>query len=47
MRSFINTFNLISEEEEDFTKAPFYIEKLKEIKDTEIYMLDIDCDHIY
>lgn len=32
---------------EDFTKQPYYIEQLKLIKDTETYILDIDCDHIY
>lgn len=47
MRNFINTFVVVNEDVEDFTQAPFYIEQLKQIRDTEIYMLDVDCDHIY
>ena len=47
MRNFINTYTIVSDDVEDFTQAPYYVEQLKQIKDTEIYMLDIDCDHIF
>jgi DNA replication licensing factor MCM4 len=47
MQNFINTFVLLDENEENFTKAPHYIEQLKVIQDTEQYILEIDCDHIY
>jgi DNA replication licensing factor MCM4 len=47
MKNFINTFTIINEDEEDFAKPPHYIEKLKEIYETEVYILEIDCDHIY
>lgn len=26
---------------------PFYIEQLKHINETESYVLDVDCEHIY
>jgi hypothetical protein len=47
MKNFINTFVQIKEDSDDFTQAPHYIDKLKDIKDTEVYILDIDCDHVY
>ena len=33
--------------DEQYTKPPFYIEQLRLIQDTEQYVLEIDCDHIY
>lgn len=47
MKNFINTFAVIKEDSDDFTQAPYYIDKLKDIKETENYTLDIDCDHVY
>lgn len=47
LRNFINTFVIVNEESDDFTQEPYYIEQLKQIKETETYMLDVDCDHIY
>ena len=47
MKNFINTFVILEEDSEDFTQQPYYIEQLKMIKDTETYMLDINCDHVY
>ena len=47
LRNFINTFVIINEDDEDFTQAPYYVEQLKQIKETEQYILDVDCDHVY
>lgn len=47
MKNFINTFVILEEDSEDFTQQPYYIEQLKMIKDTETYMLDVNCDHVY
>ena len=37
----------MSEDDEDFSKEPHYVSLLKQIHDTENYVLDVDCDHIY
>jgi hypothetical protein len=37
----------VNDDTEDFTKEPFYVEQLKQIKETENYVLDVDCDHVY
>ena len=37
----------MNDDDEDFGKQPYYIELLKQIHDTEIYILDVDCDHIF
>lgn len=47
LRNFINTFVMLNDEDENYTQAPFYVEQLKQIKETEEYILDIDCDHVY
>ena len=47
MKNFINTYVYMGENDDDFTKPPYYIDQLKLIMDTEQYVLDIDCDHIY
>ena len=47
MKNFINTYVIINEDSDDFTQAPFYINKPKEIKENENYILDINCDHVY
>ena len=46
LRSFLTNF-VRPEDAEDFGKEPLYVQKLREIHDTEQYILDIDCDHIY
>ena len=35
------------DDDEDFGRAPFYVERLREIHETEQYILDIDCDHLW
>lgn len=47
IRNFINTYMDVTDETEDFTKEPFYVEQLKQIKETENYVLDVDCGHVY
>lgn len=37
----------MNDDDEDFGRSPYYIEQLKQIHDTEIYILDVDCNHIY
>ena len=32
---------------ERYMQVPLYIQKLKQIAETEEYTLDVDCDHIY
>ena len=34
-------------EEEQYTKQPYYIERLQEIHETEQWILDVDCDHLF
>jgi hypothetical protein len=43
LKNFITTFVLMDENEEDFAKQPFYLSLLKQIHETEIYILDVDC----
>lgn len=33
-------------DEDDFNAEPYYITKLKEIAETEIYFLEINCTHL-
>lgn len=37
----------MNDDDEDYSKAPYYIEQLKQVHETEIYILDVNCDHIY
>lgn len=30
-----------------YTKMPIYMEKLKELKELEETILEVDCDHLY
>jgi DNA replication licensing factor MCM4 len=49
LRNFLTTFTKIDENAGDdaFTKQPFYVEKLSEIHETENWILDVDCEHLY
>jgi DNA replicative helicase MCM subunit Mcm2 (Cdc46/Mcm family) len=33
--------------DEQFARVPYYIEKLKEVRDLELTVLDVDCSHIF
>lgn len=46
LRNFLTTFTQMGDDE-DYGKAPYYIELLKLIHETEQYILDVDCDHVY
>jgi DNA replication licensing factor MCM4 len=37
----------MDENDEKFDQMPFYIEQLKQINETEQYILDVNCDHLY
>lgn len=37
----------MDEEAENYDAMPFYVEQLKVIHDTEQYILDVNCDHLY
>ena len=48
LRAFLTSFvRMEGEEDEDYGRAPFYIERLKEIHETEQYVLEVDCDHVF
>ena len=50
LKSFINTFVELNDDEEgddQYLAQPFYFEKLKELKELEETVLEVDCDHIY
>ena len=47
LRNFIQTFVQIDENDERYDMAPFYMTALEQIKETEQYILDINCDHVY
>lgn len=47
LRNFLTTFIKMDGDDEDFSRAPFYIERLKEIHETEQYILDVDCEHVF
>jgi hypothetical protein len=47
IKSFFNTYVVTTDNDEDYLKPPFYLEKLREIVMTEQYVLDLDCDHLY
>lgn len=46
LRNFLSTFVKV-ESEEDYSREPLYIERLREIHETEQYILDVDCDHVF
>jgi DNA replication licensing factor MCM4 len=46
LRNFLTTFVRV-ESEDDYSREPFYIERLREIHETEQYILDVDCDHVF
>ena len=52
LKNFINNFEEIKDDDDDdddqqFQRAPYYIEKLKEVRDLDGNVLDIDCDHVF
>lgn len=52
LKEFINNFVEQKEFDQDggddqFARVPYYIEKLKEVRDMEQQVIDIDCQHMY
>jgi DNA replication licensing factor MCM4 len=49
LKNFINTFVELKDDDDDeqYTSAPVYIEKLKEMRELEEYTLDVNCDHVF
>ena len=46
LHNFLTTFIRL-DNDEDYGKEPFYVERLREIHETEQYVLDVDCDHVF
>ena len=46
LRNFLTNY-VRPEDAEDYSKEPLYVQKLREIHDTEQYILDIDCEHVF
>ena len=51
LKNFINSFVEMKDDDEDneeqYTAAPLYITKLKEMREAEENILDVDCDHLF
>ena len=47
LKNFIQSFTQIDEDNDRFDAFPHYIEMLKHINETEQYVLDVNCEHIY
>ena len=52
LKNFINNFEEIKEDSDDeddqqFQRAPFYIERLKEVRELDQHVLEIDCEHVW
>lgn len=47
LRDFIVGFTDIDENSDNYDIYPHYIKQLKEIRDTQNYVLDVDCEHIF
>ena len=47
LRNFLTTFVVMDEDDEKYDQMPYYVEQLKQINETEQFIMDINCDHIY
>ena len=52
LKNFINNFEEIKDDDDDeddqqYQKAPYYIQKLKEVRELDGNVLEIDCDHVF
>lgn len=49
LRNFLTTYMKLddADDESAYSRQPFYIERLHEIHETEQYILDVDCDHLF
>ena len=52
LKNFINNFEEIREDDDDdndeqYIRQSYYVQKLKEIRELDQTVLEIDCDHIF
>lgn len=47
LKNFLMTFVKMGGDDDAFDQEPYYVQRLKEISETEIYSLDVDCDHLF
>ena len=51
LKNFINNFEEIKDDDDDddeaYQKAPYYIQRLREVRELDGHCLDIDCDHVF
>lgn len=49
LRNFLTTYMKLDDADDEaaYSRQPFYIERLQEIHETEQYILDVDCEHIF
>jgi hypothetical protein len=51
LKAFINTYVELSGDDDDddskYMRTPYYLEKLKQLKEMEETVLQINCDHLY
>jgi len=48
INNFVETRNIDNDgDDEQFERLPYYIEKLKEVRELELNVLDVDCSHIF
>jgi DNA replication licensing factor MCM4 len=46
MKNFINSYTIM-DNDEDFNSKPIYLQALQQCSETEEYILNIDCNHIW
>ena len=51
IKNFINNFEEIKDDDDDddeqYQRAPYYIQKLREVRELDGNVLDVDCDHVF
>jgi DNA replication licensing factor MCM4 len=47
LRNFLTTYIHMTDDDEDYGKEPFYVQRLREIHEMESYILDVDCEHLF
>mmetsp|Transcript_25750 Transcript_25750/g.32058 ORF Transcript_25750/g.32058 Transcript_25750/m.32058 type:complete len:152 (-) Transcript_25750:1949-2404(-) len=51
LKNFINNFEEMKDDDDDddeqYQRAPYYIQKLQEVRELDGNVLDIDCDHVF
>jgi len=48
LKEFLQTFSITEDDDQiEFNAEPHYISLLKQCAETEEYVLDVDCDHLF